>query len=69
MDPFWRQGHGNAKARCTLLICSLLIGEDFWRLLDFSSDRSIFSTFAGGYKKTLRLQRKIQTKTPEILTN
>ena len=31
------------------------MSEDFWPFLDFPSERSIFITFVGGYKNTVRV--------------
>ena len=42
----------NIKHTMTLLSFSLLISEGFWLLLDFSIDRSIFSTFVRGSLRT-----------------
>ena len=51
----------------SLLTFSLLLSEEFWLLLDFPSDRSIFSTFVGGYKNTAVAETREES--PEILTN
>ena len=51
----------------TLLTFSLLISEDFRVFLSFPSGRSIFSTFARGYKNTAVAEKREEI--PEILTN
>ena len=41
-----------------LLTFSSLISEDLCLFLDFPSDRSIFSTFVGGYKSTAIAEKR-----------
>ena len=50
-----------------LLTFSLLMSEDVWFFLDFPSERSIFSTFAGGCLKTAIAEKREEN--PEILSN
>ena len=49
-----------------LLTFSLLISEDFWLSLHFSSNCCIFSAFFGGYKNAAIAGRRDEK--PEILT-
>ena len=53
--------------RDSLLTFSFLISEDFCFVLDFPSDRSIFSTFVGGYKNTAIAEKREEN--PEIPTH
>ena len=46
------------NAGISLINFSLQISEDFWVFLSFPSDRSIFSTFVGGYKNTAIAEKR-----------
>ena len=59
--------NSSALRRTSLFTFSLLISEDFWRSLDFPSDRIIFSTLGGGKKNTAIAGKGEET--PEFLTN
>ena len=52
-----------------MLTLSLLIREDFWLSLDFPSDSSSLSTFAGGYRDWVTKKQSTQRTSRDCTAN